>query len=1221
MKIKLLLLCLFMPFLMYGQGVVNFLPKENANNVKSPTSTSLCSFVNFPSSSYTGAVDINVPLWIMKGKNIQVPISLNYNSSGVMPENKPGWVGQNWSLSCGGVITRTIRGGLNDEFNGSNNIKGYYYCGSQFINDNSYFVRQDKANYSDIPYDPEADMFNFTILGKSGTFFLNQKGEWVVQSDYNFTVEKISDIESIKNPSSYFGFSFYTEIYPSFFKFILKDDEGNQYIFGSSFDAIEYSCDMQEKTGKSIVSNAWYLTKIITHNSNDIINFNYERGPFLCNISKISSYTKVTDYNSMFSDWLYTGVFISPVYLTLIYINSGEYIKFFANKSYQLDYPFSLIREASMIEGSSYAEQYAFLKAANLTIPNFQKYGQTLASNYALFKIRPLRLDSLKIYNSQGRNMQNILFNYNCTPADTTKRLFLDKIVVSSQNNKGEEHSFIYDNKELLPNYLSSVTDHWGFNNNKIYPNIFHIFNGRDSDSTKVKFGSLIQINYPTGGNVKFEYSIHTASKYINRNHLKPYDTLINSYFALIDRSVIVGGLRIKKVTISPKPGLTYEKRYIYQRAISDQLQFNGYELLLNLENQIFNSSGILNGFPVYHCVAKAKNANGIDITFENIYSSPQMPLTNSNCGNIGYSEVGELNFVNGKFLNAKVLKFSDHISNYEFLSTQNNVIVVADNYFERGKILNEVYLDSLRNITKEINYNYSNRNVSDSTKNNRSAKYSYIGNISQNTTTNIMRICYYNYTHKYLLSSKITKEYTKNGVLETTEKYDYDKYNVLKYLKTYNSNKDTILAVYKHPQDFLSNISQTTEMLSLKSLVDNKCFSFPVEQIGMSIHNNDTTIVNGKLFTYTINGININRHRYYELNNSIPQSTLVKTALYPNKNLYKLLETYSYDLTNSLKQIKYRGNKSDLYYWNNKGMNPFLIIKNIDTTKINLINKYSDFYNLYNSVLKNYEVDYYHNKLINDAEFKDCQIESYYFEPSIGLAQSADSKGVKRYYQYDNFGRLICVRDNNRNVLERYAYHYQNGNTPESLQIPENNIGAKLTCTLSGNGTLGNNNSLLRVGDAINLGVIFPVTPNQYYELDGYYVNGVLIPNPGNYIVQGDVQIEARTKEMLSPEVMISYLAAFGSSGQFNFKYKFNGQTWTSPSTISSEEACKTIDVRVSNFPIQLSFTASTSFPSLRITHNGVIIYENLWPVAAGFVFEFELTKIGPHDILIEIP
>ena len=387
MKIKLLLLSFLIPTLIYGQGVPNIFSKQNFPNVKSPTSTSLCSFVNFPSSSYSGAVDINIPLWLMKGKNMQVPINLSYNSSGVMPENKPGWVGQNWSLSCGGVITRTTRGGLNDEFNGDNLVKGYYYCGSQFINDNSYFVRQESANYNDIPYDPEADIFNFVILGKTGTFFLNQKGEWEVQSDYNFTVEKISDIESIKNPSAYFGFSFYTEIYPSFYKFILKDDEGNQYIFGSSFDAIEYSCDMQDKTGKTIVSNAWYLTKIITHNESDIINFAYERGPFLCNISKISS-LHYSFSASTYNGWLLTGTYISPVYLSSISINNGEYIKFYANKSYQLDYSFSLIREASMIDGSSYTEQHAFLKATNLNIPNFQKSGQTLVSTYSLFKIR-----------------------------------------------------------------------------------------------------------------------------------------------------------------------------------------------------------------------------------------------------------------------------------------------------------------------------------------------------------------------------------------------------------------------------------------------------------------------------------------------------------------------------------------------------------------------------------------------------------------------------------------------------------------------------------------------------------------------------------------------------------------------------------------------------------------------------------------------------------------
>ena len=561
------------------------------------------------------------------------------------------------------------------------------------------------------------------------------------------------------------------------------------------------------------------------------------------------------------------------------------------------------------------------------------------------------------------------------------------------------------------------------------------------------------------------------------------------------------------------------------------------------------------------------------------------------------------------------------------------NPLIYFDRYFELGKLISKIIIDSNNLVKSASYYSYIRNNLSNQTVNNKNiyrykiwsneyyplAPYYGIGYKDIGS----VNLFYNNLSYKYLLASKINIEYTKSGVLETLEKYKYDKYNVRKYIKIVKSNGDTSLTVYKHPQDFASNIPQTSEILSLNYLLDKECFAFPVEQIAMSIHNNDTTIVNGKLFTYTNNGININRHRYYELNNSIPQSTLVKTALYPNKNLYKLLETYSYDLiNNSLKQVKYSGNKSDLYYWCNKGMNPFLIIKNIDTTKVNLINKYSDFNNLYNSVLKNYEVDYYHNKIINDSDFKDCQIESYYFEPSVGLAQSSDSKGVKRYYQYDNFGRLMCVRDNNRNVLERYAYHYQNGSAPESLQIPENNIGAKLTCTLCGNGTLGNNNSLLRVGDAINLGAIFPVTPSQYYEFDGYYVNGVLIPNPGNYIVQGDVHIEARTKAMISPKLTIRFLDPTGSRARRSLicKYETNN-IWHEGPLLSYLSSSKTISINASDFPIKLSFQTVNEFPSLRITHNGISIYENMWSLPSGFVFECKLNNVGPHEIVIEIP
>lgn len=66
-----------------------------------------------------------------------MPLALNYDASGVRPDEHPGWVGMNFSLSAGGVITRTVNN-LPDEFQtwgevAANNKNGYYFLRARLI--------------------------------------------------------------------------------------------------------------------------------------------------------------------------------------------------------------------------------------------------------------------------------------------------------------------------------------------------------------------------------------------------------------------------------------------------------------------------------------------------------------------------------------------------------------------------------------------------------------------------------------------------------------------------------------------------------------------------------------------------------------------------------------------------------------------------------------------------------------------------------------------------------------------------------------------------------------------------------------------------------------------------------------------------------------------------------------------------------------------------------
>jgi YD repeat-containing protein len=55
-----------------------------------------------------------------------------------------------------------------------------------------------------------------------------------------------------------------------------------------------------------------------------------------------------------------------------------------------------------------------------------------------------------------------------------------------------------------------------------------------------------------------------------------------------------------------------------------------------------------------------------------------------------------------------------------------------------------------------------------------------------------------------------------------------------------------------------------------------------------------------------------------------------------------------------------------------------------------------------------------------------DAEVTTYTFDPLIGITSSIDPKGMTTYYEYDNFQRLMNIKDQDRNIVKSYDYHFK---------------------------------------------------------------------------------------------------------------------------------------------------------------------------------------------------
>ena len=1018
MRYSFLLFLFLLSFFGFSQNLP--FPK----NIQSPNASSLGEYGDMPVSYYTGTPQISIPLYDISDKGIPLDITLNYNASGVRVNSVPGWVGQNWSLQAGGVITRTIKG-VADEYKLDHSSSlididfyGYLYPESHNLLNNSNwstpsYVENTLSDYlinhlPDYQSRFEPDIFTFNFMGFTGKFFLGSDGEWKVSSNSNLKI--IIEQADLEYPfgESIVPFNYnHSDVAANFpaskmiYKITIIDDLGNKYIFGNTDTSIEYSVPFFSQVFNGYWrGNSWYLTKVLDRFDNEVYEFEYERDNYIASFFKYySNFNFNAEYsenlfgfdldctNSGGSSHNYSGDLISPVYLKKINTLRGD-INFNRGTNLNLSYKddSDLVNDISHDDYFSYSNRYHYY----YLLP------------YSTIDDILNKLSWKKLLNISGLS-KSVDFDYNDYPQDPSngdfgndERLFLQQVEIDSKN----VYSFEYDGIDELPKFLSTKVDHWGYYKYTPWGGNFtsNHYNTRNTNSTYVKKGMLTKLVYPTKGWTEFEWEANKYSSYVSDDKSQ----LISS------GNKLAGGVRIKEIINNDGDGNFTSKEFKYVKGYS-------------ANNSSTTSSGILEIKPKYYwqdfTLTSFQDSNYV--LHETIFNTnPILPLSNYSGTHIGYSEVVELDSDGAYTIHKFTSNDNPDYRDENFQYNSNNSISPYTNYndksFLRGKLKRQLIYNSSNVLKKKIEneYSYSLNNY---------AKGISLESVGCNPGTGFLKADPYKlyYSDVNLIETKI-RSFEGSKIFEDRIFYSYSNLNngdsflrrkkkIVQGNGLYCLDCEFLKEEYKYPFDF--NDVVNTALTNDRHL--------PIVETKITLGDTDDKIIENKKMEYDYFNSKLLPKKIKVLRkNDTDFTDLYVVDSYTSKQRLEKMHVpggrytvYSYKKKYDIDCHCYR--ETDFPYFKIEGPNLNLDFLNSKTNELNFTSLDPGEY----ESIQQEVIDYYTNH----------RVTSYRYSNYLNTLSSITSpRGLTEYYYYTSDDKLSRIRDNNGFTIKEFKYNFK---------------------------------------------------------------------------------------------------------------------------------------------------------------------------------------------------
>ena len=492
---KIFLFILFGTFVAFGQnngGTINESDKSYLPNVTppSPESFAITEYGKNGVTESSGKLNLSIPIYNYTAGNLNLPISLNYSGSGVKVNDISTWVGINWNLTPGGVITRVV----NDFPDEDNSVVRKYINKTHLLENASNTCAPFSQEYffmSTYPdqYDTEVDVFSFSFDGYSGSFYLDENYIPIYLENENELKIKIEGSETTNQ-----------------FKLLLTKTfsittpDGVKYYFGG--EETESTVMFSGHRGTSKLSNTSFYLYKIEHPVKGTILFEYKQNVSgrLSNLYKVYSMNATTETRNTqilpFSSTMMINQINNPKILSKIKcLDNSIEINFdttvWANRNF-----LSTLNNIKIKNGEILLKQIDLIYDAKVS----EEHTENDFVNSTRFFLK--KVDINKNLDTVGDKYEFYEMEYN-SPFSLPERLSNSQDILGFYNG--------IQNLTLIP-------DHPAFNavNSPNYAN-------RHPNLALASKGSLTKIIYPTKGYSTFEYESSDAKK----RRYKVYEGLV----------------------------------------------------------------------------------------------------------------------------------------------------------------------------------------------------------------------------------------------------------------------------------------------------------------------------------------------------------------------------------------------------------------------------------------------------------------------------------------------------------------------------------------------------------------------------------------------------------------------------------------------------------------------------------------------------------------------